>query len=533
MGIKEKPYYLYLLALLSGFILWLGWPTKPFCFAIFLGFVPLLVIEDSLAQSNQKYKGWKFLGYAYIALLVWNILTTYWIYNATAGGGIFAIAANAALMCIPIMFFYFTKKLSNAVLGHFALIVYWITFEYWHLNWELSWPWLTLGNAFASAPSFVQWYEYTGALGGTFWIMLVNVVLFRIFFYKGRAQRRIPYRYFIPLLLIIVPLVVSLIMYVSYQDQGKEIEVVVVQPNIDPYTEKFMGSEKFVPYEEQMKRLISLSEKVVTDSTDYLVWPETALPSGYIESDLKDYPLIAELGKFVATHPHLSLVTGLDTYKIYQTKATPSSTYLESYQGYLDAFNAAMQLNADGSIVVYHKSKLVPGVEYMPPAISSLAIAMGESAHGLGKEKERTVFFNRDSVGIAPVICYESIFGDFVTEYIRKGAGLIFIITNDGWWGNTQGHKQHLQFASLRAIETRRSIARSANTGISGFIDQKGTILQRSDYWKQDVMKMRIKENGLLTFYVRHGDYIGFFSLYLSVLTLVAAAIFQFKKRSK
>src|SRR6478735_9187181 len=131
MRMRDKPYYLYLLALLSGFILWLGWPTKPTSFAIFLGFVPLLLIEDTLSKSELKRKALKFLGYTYIALLVWNILTTYWIYNATAGGGIFAIACNAALMCIPMMFFFFTKKISNPTLGYFSFIVYWITFEYW------------------------------------------------------------------------------------------------------------------------------------------------------------------------------------------------------------------------------------------------------------------------------------------------------------------------------------------------------------------------------------------------------------------
>ena len=83
---------------------------------------------------------------------------------------------------------------------------------------------------------------------------------------------------------------------------------------------------------------------------------------------------------------------------------------------------------------------------------------------------------------MAPVICYESVYGEYSTGYIKKGAQAIFIMTNDGWWDNTAGHRQHLYFASLRAIEARRAIARSANTGISAFVNQRGDILQPTRY---------------------------------------------------
>lgn len=536
MKLQDRPSYLFILSLLCGALLYLGWPTKPTAFILFFAFVPLLLIEDHLSNSTLKRKGFKFFGYSYVALLIWNILTTWWIYNASPGGGIFAIAANAFLMTLPLMLFFYTKKVTNLALGLTSFVLYWLTFEFIHLNWELTWPWLTLGNAFASMHQTVQWYEYTGALGGSLWILLCNVLIF--YFLKnhkvfGNAKVKYVTASFI-ILLILVPALLSFYIYQNQEDVGNEVEVVVVQPNIDPYKEKFSGSPRFIPYEMQLERFLALSEKAITKDTRYVVWPETALPYGYIEDQIISYDVIKKLQYFVQQHSNISLITGLDSYKIYQTKATSSSRpYGDEGEGYIDAFNSALQINEKQKMVIYHKSRLVPGVEYMPPLLSSFAIALGESAGGLGRQEHRTVFYNKDSIGVAPVICYESIFGEFVSDYIRNGANMIFIITNDGWWGNTQGHKQHLQYGVLRAIETRKSIARSANTGISGFINQRGDILDKSNYWVQDVMRMKIKQNDHLTFYTRHGDYIGNAASYSSLAIFLIALVYGIKKKKK
>ena len=120
------------------------------------------------------------------------------------------------------------------------------------------------------------------------------------------------------------------------------------------------------------------------------------------------------------------------------------------------------------------------------------------------------------------MICYESIFGEFVTKYISEaGANFIFVITNDGWWGDTPGYRQHNSFSALRAIENRRSIARSANTGISSFFNQKGEMLKSLGWWERAAIKETLNANDKITFYTRHGDYIGRVATFTGIVLLL------------
>jgi len=146
--------------------------------------------------------------------------------------------------------------------------------------------------------------------------------------------------------------------------------------------------------------------------------------------------------------------------------------------------------NINGDIQFYHKSKLVPGTEQLPfvtvlPFLERLAISLDEnSASGtLGKNATAKALGVRNSK-VAPIICYESIYGDYVSEYVKDGASWLAVITNDAWWNNTPGHKQHFSYAKLRAIEQRKWVVRSANTGISGFIDPLGRTTMRSGWYQ-------------------------------------------------
>ena len=477
-------------------------------------------------------------------MVLWNAFTTWWVSHSTLPGGIAAVLFNSALMCIPLMAFYFTRKYLGNTIGYISFIVYWVAFEQLHLNWDLSWPWLTLGNGFATLNTWVQWYEYTGFLGGSVWVLLVNVLFFQAV--KDYPNQRIEFKkLWLPVLLIVAPILISFGILATYKEKGTPTEVVVVQPNIDPYREKFSGHENFIPYEEQQRRLISLSEQKITKNTKFVVWPETALrqDQGYWEEQLHNYQSIQELKDFVQYHPQIELVAGLDSYTFYgdNKDASPTIRHLEGF-GYYDSFNSGVHINRKGEIDIYHKSKLVPGVEKLPypevfKFLGPLAIDLGGTVGSQGSQDTRDVFYHaQDSTfSAAPVICYESIYGEYVSEYVRNGANLIFIITNDGWWNDSPGYKQHLQYATLRAIETRRSIARAANTGISGFINQKGEITDRSEWWVQASLSQTILANTDLTFYTRTGEYIGHSVVWLSLLlfagTIVGAVINKKKQK--
>ncbi|MBK7668571.1 MAG: apolipoprotein N-acyltransferase [Sphingobacteriaceae bacterium] len=203
---------------------------------------------------------------------------------------------------------------------------------------------------------------------------------------------------------------------------------------------------------------------------------------------------------------------------------------------YYDSYNTAIYIDTLQNFTFYHKSKLVPGAEIMPlrwifKYLEEYALELGGTTGSLGTQKERTVLTDDIyKVKVAPSICYESIYGDFMGEYIRNGAEVIAIITNDGWWGNTPGHKQHLSYAKLRAIESRKQIIRCANTGISCFIDEFGNISQAKPYWEFAVINGDVNLNSVKTFFVRFGDLISYISIGLTLIIIGWSLFVRFKK---
>src|SRR5690606_25723547 len=261
------------------------------------------------------------------------------------------------------------------------------------------------------------------------------------------------------LLLMFLPIVFSYYIYWTYEEKGDEIEVTILQPNIDPYTEKFIELEDFIPFDQQLERFFSLSAQKISPTTDFLVWPETALDYQFREERIKEDALFQRIQTFVNQYPDLNLLTGVVSLTIHENESThmPTPRY-RSNVGHFDMFNAAMFLSG-GSVKFYQKSRLVPGVAVMPypeffGCISEVLFDLGGTSGGFGRQKEKTVFYNSEGTGIAPSICYESIYGDYMRQFVLNGADFIFIITNDGWWWKSAGYKQHLQYATLRAIET-------------------------------------------------------------------------------
>lgn len=533
-----------LLSVLSGVLLYLAWPPLPFIAILFFAFIPLLIIEHKFISGQTTAKPAFFFGLLYLAFFIWNVSATWWVCNASLGGGAMAILANSLLMSMVFWLFHLSKKkVVNSLsvkpnVANWLLPIYWIAFEYFHNRWELSWPWLTLGNAFGGSYTWVQWYEFTGVPGGSLWVLAVNLLIFNWLLSEESQPEKRKRQVVVIVSVIVVPILVSYSLYYSYHQKKDPVNVVVVQPNIDPYTEKFgtMG------FEEQLHIMLDLAVKDIDSTTDYLVFPETALTEEIWENEFKQTTSIHVFQEFLKHYPHLKIITGAATWYLYQPGEilSASARKFKQQDGYYDAYNTALQIDSTDSIQVYHKSKLVPGVERMPyPAVfgflEKLAIDLGGAAGSLGTQEERTVFTATDKKDcvVAPVVCYESIYGEYVGGYIKNGASLIFIITNDGWWRDTPGYKQHLVYGRLRAIETHRCIARSANTGISCFINERGDISQETQWWVPAVITGSIDLNSEETFYVKFGDVIGKISIYGFVLliayTLILIPIFKKK----
>jgi apolipoprotein N-acyltransferase len=133
----------------------------------------------------------------------------------------------------------------------------------------------------------------------------------------------------------------------------------------------------------------------------------------------------------------------------------------------------------------------------------------------------------------APAICYESIYGATCAEFVNKGAEVITIITNDDWWGDTPGYKQHFDFARLRAIENRRYVARSANTGFSGFISPTGDVIAKSNYKEQTALQQEIHKISEKTFYTKYGDFLGRSLAFIAVLLVVFGFVKMIRNKIK
>lgn len=519
-----------LCVLLSSLLLSAAWYVHPFF--SFLGFIPVLYLIH-----NEEISGKKRFLYLYLTFLFWNILTTWWIVNSTYVGSTLAYVLNSLLMCIPVfayrkVYYAFYQSRFKLFASAFTLCFFWLSFEYLHMQWDLTWPWLNLGNSFGHAHVLVQWYAYTGTLGGTLWVLLINILIYN--YLKNSIERK---KALIAISTVVsIPIFLSLLIYVTYSNKGTKIEVVVVQPNIDPYNEKFSDGAKFMPYNQQLDRLITLSKQQLTQNTTFLFWPETSIPQGYDEALMSTQPEIFRLKDSLAVYPNLTLITGADTYKIYNTEFDKSETArFQDGVGWYDFFNTAIKINKSQKLEFYHKSKLVPGVERMPyPALfkwlNAISIDMGGMTGSLGTQENQVPLANKSGISAAPIICYESIFGEHVSEYVKNGALLLAVITNDGWWGDTPGHTQHLAFSRLRAIENRRSVARAANTGISCFIDQKGDITENTNYWVQDVRKAQVNLNPETTFYTLYGDYLGKFSFFIALALVFACTVVKIFK---
>ncbi|MDD4739785.1 MAG: apolipoprotein N-acyltransferase [Bacteroidales bacterium] len=541
-----KKKQLFLIASLTGILLALAWPTFGFAPILFIALVPILWVENHIADNKEKFSKFAVFNYSFFAFLIFNLLTSYWIVYATFFG-LFAPFLNAFLGGIVFQIYHNIKKiLFNNSKGFFVLPILWISIEFLHHHWELTWPWMTFGNGFSTMPIMIQWYEYTGAFGGSLWVWITNYFAYQTIKQIGINDKvgklkLISKKLFTTNLLkfaliIIIPISLSLIIWTSFEEEkNAPVDVVVLQPNLEPYDETKMLSNNQI-----VNLLISLSEQKADQNTSFILAPEGCLEERIWEDQIQDNYNLSKLSNFISKYPKSQLIVGSFTRRLQsEEERTEASRKIEfAPLPYYSVYNSAIQIKQDNNFNLYHKSKLVPGVERLPfkkyiGKILDFAIKLGNLPVGtLAVDDNHNLFESESSkVKITTPICYESIYGEFVAKRVREGAGIIFIITNDSWWRDTQGYKQHASYASLRAIETRRPIARSANTGTSCFISPKGEVSQKTKFWTQEVIKASLVPQTKITFYVKYGDYIAHICLFSSIIIILIGIVYKIRKR--
>lgn len=520
---KKFKLHLFILSVVSALLLSLPYLVPGVGFLALAGFVPLLFMDVLADQYHLK----RFWIWHYFTFVLWNALTTFWVCNATVAGGIFAILANAFQMSIVFGLFRLSKKYLGTFLPYIFLAVMWIAWERFYFDAEISWPWLVLGNAFARTTSLAQWYEYLGTLGGSLWIWASNLTLFFLLVYLFSGS--LPKCHILKKVLMVfvlaavlgLPAFWSLKIYRSFEEKGSEtMDVVIAQPNFDPY-DKFGG----LTQEQQTAIYLGILEKGLEGYQSSLkpvlaLAPET-FTNDIIENDLSGSQTLELFRMFLQRYENLNLLFGASSRTYYPKGQRPSyNAYHLSDGSWVETHNSALVTDRTGRCGIFHKSKLVIGTEKMPyPKFFSklddkLGGVMGRCVGQDEISLLDCVSYYPDgrlarTVPVGAVVCYESVYGEYCTGYVRKGAKALAIITNDAWWGDTPGYRQHLSYASLRAIETRRDIARCANTGISAIINQRGDILQESGWWQEDLVSGSLKLNSEWTFFVQHGDIVG------------------------
>lgn len=525
-NLMQRADFRWSMALLSGLLMVVSFPyTGGFFPLAFVAWIPLLLVESSYSDR----KSYALFGQAYLTFFIYNVGTTWWIYNADDGGAYMAFICNSLLMAVVFYLFHRIKKRLGDHWMTPVLLCTWISFEFLHFNWELSWPWLTLGNVFADAPQLVQWYSWTGALGGSCWVLFINLLLLRLV--QGRVNEKKSFLRQRPLLIrtavvLFFPMLVSVLIYTAYEEESHPYEVVVIQPNIDPYNEKFDGSSDM----QQLVRILNLADRTVTKKTQLVVAPETALSPNYAfdESELHQLTFYHSLMERRARWHNASFLIGANTSKHFNVPNSIVSREIPGGQGYYEVYNSSILFKENRTPEIVHKSKLVLGVEKIPftslfPQLEELSINMGGASGSLGVEDRGAMVMQSRGVNFAPVICYESIYGGFVRKQCKRNAAFIAIITNDGWWGDTPGYKQHFAFSRLRAIENRKYVIRSANTGKSGIINQRGDVIESTDWWKETAFRSTIQLSQHKTVYQLLGDYPGYFAaIGLAVLLVMS-----------
>lgn len=514
----------FILFLITGLFWCLSFPPFKFSFLSWFMLVPFFFM---LNRENQNKI---IIGKTYLFLLISHVLTLYWICFSTVMGGVLAILVNPLFMMFPIfIWLFFRKKIASEFIQLLVLALLWIAFEWLLSLWELAFPWMILGNTQFLFSVELQFASVGGVFLISFFVFLFNIIFYFILKEWILSEKPHVKNWLFSLgFLFIFILFAGFFLTTQTEHPIGKLTAGIIQPNIDPWEKWDSDNEA-----NQVDQMENQTRKLaVQDSTLRLViWPETAVPFYLLEGS--DNVFRNSLVR-LSNEKNLAIATGFPHLQIYDdsTFAPPSARYSDWRKKYYQHFNAATVIDKNNIPVAYGKICLVPFAERVPwidayPFMKDLRFNLA-GLGGWGKGLDTINFkLSSDADAIFPTaICYESAFPDLIKSFTQKGATFLTIITNDGWWGNTSGYHQHFEFSRMRAIENHRWIVRSANNGISGFIDPKGNVIEQTEYWKQTELSHQIELYDSETLYVKFGNWFPKLCLILSAV-LVGWSFFK------
>jgi apolipoprotein N-acyltransferase len=495
------------LSALSGLLLAASFPSLGYSFLAWFALVPLLfALRDQTVRTGLWLSG--SFG------LVFFCGTVYWVTNSVHFYGhvpLLPASLITLLLCVILALFIvpFGGALVHIRATHSRLLflaapALWVTLEYARTHLFSGFPWALLGYSQYRSLPVIQIADLFGVYGISFLIVLVNIGIAEVL-----ADRK---RYF-PLLAaaIMTAVVVGYGYYrLNAPESAGSIRIAVVQGNIEQ-------DKKWDPsYQgEVVATYKRLTLKALEQRPDLVVWPETATPF-YFGGSGDNEKWTNDLRQFVRIM-NTSLLFGSATYEVKPARV-------------IDLRNSAFLLDRDGATsAVYNKMHLVPYGEYIPMKkilffVEKLVQAIGDFQTGT----EYTVMKVRppagNAVALSTVICYEIIFPDLVRRFVNNGATVMTTITNDAWFGRTGAPYQHFSMAVLRAVENHVPIARAANTGISGFIDAKGRILETTGIFTEAYLTRSLSPSTKKTIYTRYGDIFSWLCLLASIALLALPA---------
>lgn len=504
------------LALLSGGLLWLGFPGGgEVPGALALALLPVLLVAQHAGSGRTAFLAGLLAGVVHFALLL------YWIVIVLGRYGGLNLAIS--LLALTLLVFYMSLYFGLFVLGARQLLcslpstaALWLIPALWvGLDWLrgllfTGLPWMDLGYALYQTPLLIQVSDLVGHHGVSFLLVLVNTLLMLLC--KRRALK--------PTILLAAPVLLLLLCagwYSQLRLTGVQESLAaadrpaflvgVVQGNIDQ-------SEKWSQAMQQatVDGYIALTRGLfAAERPALVVWPETALPF-YPQAEGKLAPL-----RDLITAENFALLTGAPWYE-----------KVDSEPIRLQFFNSALLLEADGFLGGrYDKHHLVPFGEYVPlknllPFLSPLVETVGDFTPGRIEQPLTAGKFR-----IGALICFESVFPELSRAWVNAGANILVNLTNDAWYGKSSAPWHSLAMAVLRAVETRRSLVRSANTGISAFIAPTGEILFRSELFVTWAGQARMTLSAERTIWVRFGYLFAPLCLFFAVGGLLRGSLLR------